>query len=82
MEVRNGRRLAIIDRRSQVPMVELTSPALTQLEWLASGETIDLSPAAAGRVAALVSKPPAPTAALKRAGRHPRRAGKLPRDGG
>ncbi len=72
MEVRNGRRLAVIDRNSSGTVVELTSPALTQLEWLASGQTIGLSPAAAGRLAALTAKPPAPTPALKRAVRRRR----------
>ncbi len=67
IEVRNGRRLAVIDPKSQTAVVELTSPALTQLEWLASGGTIDLSPTAAERLAALATKPPPPTGALKRA---------------
>ena len=72
MEVRNGRRLAVIDRKSKSAIIELTSPALTQLEWLATGETIDLSPAAAERLATLLAKPPAPTPALKRAVRRRR----------
>ena len=72
MEVRKGHRLAVIDRASKAAVVELTSPSLTQLEWLAHRETLDLSPAAAGRLAALVSKPAAPTAALKRAVRRRR----------
>jgi uncharacterized protein (DUF1778 family) len=72
MEVRNGRRLAVIDRKSKSAVVELTSPALTQLEWLATGETIDLFPAAAERLAALVAKPPAPTPALMQAVRRRR----------
>lgn len=67
MEIRNGRRIAVIDRKSQTAVIELTSPALTQLEWLTMGETIDLPPAAAARLAALAKKPAAPTAALKRA---------------
>ena len=45
---------------------------LTQLEWFAHGETLDLSPAAAGRLAELTSKPAAPTPALKRAVRRRR----------
>jgi uncharacterized protein (DUF1778 family) len=72
MEVRRGHRLAVIDRASQTPLVELTSPALTQLEWLATGGTIELSATAAERMAALASKPAAPTPALKKAVRRRR----------
>ena len=72
MEIRRGHRLAVIDRASHAPLVELTSPALTQLEWLATGGTIDLSPAAAERLAALSRKPAAPTPALKKAVRRRR----------
>ncbi len=72
MEVRKGHRLAVIDRASKAAVVELTSPSLTQLEWLAHGETLDLSPAAARRLAALASKPAAPTPAVKRAVRRRR----------
>jgi hypothetical protein len=68
MEVRNGRRLAVIDRKSQEPVVELTSPALTQLEWLAAScQTIDMPPAEAGRLAGLASRSPALRPALRRA---------------
>lgn len=72
MEVRKGHRLAVIDRESKAAVVELTSPSLTQLEWLAHGETLDLSPAAAQRLAVLASKPSAPTPTLKRAVRRRR----------
>jgi hypothetical protein len=67
LEAKLGRRLAFIDPTSRQAVCEVASPSLTQLEWTAHQASIQVTSEAMEQVARLVTKPPAPTAKLKRA---------------
>ena len=64
-ETRHGRRLTFIGRDKQT--TEFTSPSLSLVEWAVQREPVTLSPEAFAQVQALTEKPPAPTAALRKA---------------
>lgn len=67
MGTRRGQRVAMIDAASHKVVAELATPLLTQIEWTASREKIALSRKEAAGMDALLSHPPAPTAALRNA---------------
>jgi hypothetical protein len=64
-ETRRGRRLGFVGKDQKV--TEFTSPALSLVEWTTEREPVKVSRDAFEQVKALVEKPPAPNAALKKA---------------
>lgn len=64
---RRGQRVAMIDAASREVVTEVLTPLLTQIEWTVGREKITLSQREAARVDELLSKPPAPTPALRKA---------------
>ncbi len=76
-EARRGRRMAIIDAETQRVISQLSTPALSQMEWTASRERLTLGSREFSMAAEAVANPPKATAALRRAVR----AGRKPRGG-
>ncbi len=65
MEIKRGRKVAIIDSASDHPVTTLTSPAFSQLEW--ARERLQVSAAEMKHMAELNERAPAPSASLRRA---------------
>lgn len=66
VEVRRGRRVALCDAVTGHAVRELLTPGLSQLEWSAEHEHLQLHDAAFDSVATALEKPRAPNDALKR----------------
>ena len=66
METKRGNRLAIIDPEGR-QTVEVSSPALSQVEWASFRRSLKLGTAAAKTVKRMIGRPAAPTAALRKA---------------
>jgi uncharacterized protein (DUF1778 family) len=64
---RRGQRVAMIDAASREVVTEVTTPLLTQIEWTVRREKIILSRREAAKVDELLSNPPEPTPALRKA---------------
>jgi hypothetical protein len=67
--------MAIIDAETQRVISQLSTPALSQMEWTASRERLTLGAREFSMAAEAVANPPRPTAALRsavRTGRKPR----------
>lgn len=66
LEVKRGLRVGFVAEEEKL-VREFTSPALSQVEWATHRETVRLSNRGFDRMQELVSKPRAPTPALKAA---------------
>ncbi len=73
VEVRRGRRLAIVDANTQRVISQLATPALSQVEWTGNRERLSLGTAEFSMAAEAVANPPAPTPALRKAMRSARK---------
>ncbi len=62
--VLEGRRLVFLDEENEV---EITTPALTTLEWIRHRDARDIPASAFARMVGMVEKPAAPTPALEKA---------------
>lgn len=67
LETKRGRRVAIIDAETQATVCEVASPSLSQVEWALHKARVSVSARGLKKVGRLIDKPPAPTAALRKA---------------
>ncbi len=72
LEARRGRRVAIVDAETNRVITQLSTPALSQVEWATHRERIELPEAGLLRVAEAVAHPPEPAPALRKAMRRRR----------
>jgi hypothetical protein len=66
-EARRGRRVAIIDAETQRVISQLSTPALSQVEWTAHRERLTIGVPAFSMAAEAVANPPRPTPGLRKA---------------
>jgi hypothetical protein len=67
LELKRGRRLAIVEADLQRTVCEVASPSLTQLEWASHREQVIVPPEGLVKAHDLMRSPPAPSESLKKA---------------
>jgi len=67
MEVRRGRRLVTMDPNGAQPACELSTPALSALEWALQPQTLQLPEHAVAKMQELMAQPAQPSTRLRAA---------------
>jgi DNA-binding FadR family transcriptional regulator len=67
VEIKRGRRLFLLDPNGAQPPCELSTPALSTLEWTSTRETVELPTEALVEIGRIVADPPKPSNRLRTA---------------